>query len=93
MLEPSPLETRLRQIFAEAATARVDYVGMLSDVQRESVWQRLRAMHCEVKWISGDELDLHAADHWQPVISRRSNGEYLFLDREGAQTLMYRASS
>ncbi len=93
MLEPSPLEVRLRQAFPEAAAARVDRVGMLGDVQRESVWQHLRALHCEVKWIAGDEFDAYTADCWQPVIARRGEGEYLFMDRDGGHALMYKASS
>mgnify|MGYP001809931412 FL=1 len=91
LLQPSPLEIRLRQSFPEAATARIDRVGMLSDVQRESVWQHLRALHCDVKWIEDEEFDSYLADHWQPVIARRGDGEYLFMDRTGVRTLMFRS--
>lgn len=91
MAEPGPLESRLRQLFPETAEARVDPVGMLSDVQREPIWQHLRVLHCAVAWVTLEQLQAHAADGWQPVLARRGDGSYLFLDRDGGLVLMSRA--
>jgi hypothetical protein len=91
MRQASPLEARLPQAFPQAAKARIDRVGMLGDVQREAVWQHLRALHCEIVWVADAELDHLAADGWQPVIARRVEGEYLFTDRDGARVLMFKA--
>lgn len=91
MAEPGALESRLRQMFPEIAEAQVDRVGMLSDVQREPVWQHLRAIHCAIAWVAAGDLPAHAAEGWHPVLARRGDASFLFLDRNGGQVLMSKA--
>lgn len=88
-----PLEIRVRQLFPETEGARVDAVSMLSDVQREPIWQQLRSLHCELKWVELTEIDLHAGDGWTPVIARHGDTAYFYIDRTCSRTLMLKTPS